>query len=187
MSNQGLVKRSLSPLFTIHCLCTLLIGIAVSGCSRPNPEPEKLDPIYLDLKAEETQALAAAEALTEEIATAKAELAKLPPRDPGRRKAEQDLKNKAAQLVQFEQLILYYKIRSKQRVAYAREEYLKAFDANQPWPKPEDFEAYKNSKKLRSIDKNWSSRVPKQNRYNKIPEAEIKKALEESQKPAKGH
>ncbi|HRK06337.1 MAG TPA: hypothetical protein PLZ57_01090 [Pseudobdellovibrionaceae bacterium] len=163
----------------------LLVSLLLVGCSRPHPEPEKLDPIYLDLKAEESKAQTAAEALAEEIKLGKEELAKLPPRDPGRRKAEQDLRNQASQLVQIEQMQQYYQIRAKQRVAYARDEYLKAFERNQPWPKPEDFEAYKKSKQLQSIDKNWGSRVPKQTRYNRKPEAEIKKQLEEAQKATK--
>lgn len=163
----------------------ILVAWLVTGCSRPHPEPEKLDPIYLDLKAEESKAQTAAEALADEIKIGKEELAKLPPRDPGRRKAEQDLRNQTSQLIQIEQMQQYYQIRAKQRVAYARDEYLKAFERNQPWPKPEDFEAYKKSKQLQSIDKNWSSRVPKQTRYNRKPETEVKKQLEEAQKAAK--
>jgi hypothetical protein len=163
-------------------IALLSLLTCLSACSRPNPEPEKLDPIYLDLKAEEAKAQTAVEVLSEEIKAAKDELAKLPPRDPGRRKAEQDLRNRASQLVQVEQMQLYYQIRAKQRVAYAREEYLKAFERDQPWPKPEDFDAYKKSKELRAVDKNWGSRVPKQTRYNKTPEADVKKQLEDAQK-----
>jgi hypothetical protein len=163
----------------------LLASLLLAGCSRPHPEPEKLDPIFLDLKAEEAKAQTAAEALAEEIKLGKEELATLPPRDPGRRKAEQDLRNQTSQLIQIEQMQQYYQIRAKQRAAYAREEYLKAFERSQPWPKPEDFEAYKKSKQLQTIDKNWGSRVPKQTRYNRKPEAEIKQQLEEAQKTTK--
>lgn len=157
------------------------------GCSRPNPTPELIDPIYRDLEEKASLSKTEAEKVSEEIKSTKEELDKLPPRDPSSRKLHQDLKNKEAKLIQLEQQALYYEIRAEKRRSYAREDYLKAFSAGKPWPNPESKEVYELVEKLRSAPKEWSKSVPKTDRYNRKSVDEKRKEIEERAKAtAKG-
>lgn len=161
-----------------------LIFLILAACSRPNPQPELLDPIYSDLQQRSAVAKAAAESMKEEIKKAKDELEKLPARDPSKRKAQQDISRKELQFVVAEQDGLYFEVRAQQRKDFAREAYLKAFNAGKPWPDPKDFEAYKLQRKLAESPREWNSRVPKTERYNKKSDADLRKELDEKLKAA---
>jgi len=162
----------------------ILTGL-LSGCSRPNPTPELTDPIYLDLSSRGSLAKAASESVKEEIKTLRAELEALPPRDTNRRKVQQDLRQKETRLMVADQEALYFEIRAQQRKDYARKEYLEAFNADQPWPKPEDFEAYKAQRRLQDSPREWNSRLKKSERYNKKSADEMRSELDEKLKTSK--
>ena len=162
----------------------LLTGL-LSGCSRPNPTPELKDPIYLDLSNRGAIAKAASESMQEEIKTLRADLEALPPRDPSRRKMQQDLTKKETQLMVADQEALYFEIRSQQRKEFARTEYLEAFHAEKPWPNPEDFEAYKAQRRLQDAPREWNSRLKKTDRYNKKSAEDMREELDEKLKTTK--
>jgi hypothetical protein len=159
----------------------------ISGCSRPNPTPEKVDPIYLDLIGRSSVAKAAAETTKEEIIKLREDLAALPARDPSRRKLQQDLSKKETQMMVADQEALYFEIRAQQRMAYARKAYLEAFDRGEKWPDPKDFEAYKLQRRLEDAPREWNARLQKTERYNRKSEKELRDELDAKLKPAKGH
>ena len=160
------------------------LSVALASCSKPNPEPEKLDPIYNDLLARQAASTSAAGAKKQEIKSVEAELASLPPRDPTRKKTLENLRRAERQLMVAEQEALFYQIRAESRQAAARDEYRKAFRSGETWPKPEDFENYKAAIKLRDGPREWNQRVPKTGRYNKKTDEELKKEFEERLKAA---
>ncbi len=163
-------------------LITATLGLVIamlSACSRPNPNPELIDPIYGDLVQRTSVAKAGAESKKEEIIRIKGELAELPPRDPTRRKLQEDLSKNEMLLIVAEQEGLYYEIRAEQRKAYARAQYIKAFEAGNPWPDPKDFETYKIQRKLRDSPREWTGRAGKTGRYNKKSADEIRRELDE--------
>lgn len=159
----------------------------ISGCSRPNPTPEKLDPIYLDLMSRSSVAKAAAETTKEEILQLREDLAALPARDPSRRKYQQDISKKETQLMVADQEALYFEIRAEQRREYARKAYLEAFNRGEKWPDPKDFEAYKLQRRLEDAPREWNSRLQKTERYNRKSEKELRDELDAKLKPTKGH
>lgn len=163
-------------------LCTMFF----SACSRPNPTPEVLDPIYNDLLQRSALAKTAAESAKSEVKSLKEQLLNLPARDITRKKLQQDLSKKEMQVMVAEQESLYYEIRAGQRKKYAREEYLKAFDKGQPWPDPKDFETYKLERKLRDAPREWSNKIPKTDRYNRKSAEEMRKELDEKLKASSG-
>lgn len=164
---------------------TLAVFTMVSiGCSRPNPTPELTDPIFSDLSQRSAVAKAAAESKKGEIKKLREELDALPARDLARKKTQEDITNKEHLMLAAEQEALYFEIRANQRKAYARDEYLKAFDKGQPWPDPKDFETYKLQRKLRDAPREWGSKIPKTDRYNKKSVSEVRKDIEEKQKKA---
>ena len=81
------------------------------GCSRPNPNPELIDPIYGDLIQRGAVARAGAESKKGEIKTLRAELEALPARDTARKKTADDITNKEHLMLAAEQEALYYDIR----------------------------------------------------------------------------
>lgn len=170
--------------FTIAVAC---LAIAFSaGCSRPNPTPELIDPIYADLGQRSQVAKAAAETKKEEIKNLRKELAELPARDLGRKKTLEDITKNEHLMMAAEQEALYYEIRQNQRKAYAREQYNKAFEKGETWPDPKDFETYKLQRKLKDAPREWSAKLPKTDRYNKKTQAEVRKEIDEKFKTAAG-
>ena len=183
MVNQKNVIRITNRALWLVAFIVLSI-FSSSGCSRPNPTPEILDPIYADLNQKTALSKAEAEKTKKELETAREDFSKLQPRDPSRKKALQDIKKKEDLLVQLEQQSLYYEIRAEKRREHARQEYSKAYEADKPWPNPDDFAAYKLSEKLRTAPRDWGTRVPKTDRYNRKGAEFDKKKLEESLKNA---
>jgi hypothetical protein len=163
-----------------------LVMIGNFGCSRPNPTPELIDPIYADLLQRSAVAKAGAETKKAEIKKLKEELAELPARDPTKRKLQENLSKNEMLLVVADQEGLYYEIRAEQRKAYARDEYLKAFEAGKPWPEPKDFEIYKIQRKLRDSPREWTGKADRTGRYNRKTPEEQRKALEEKLKSEPG-
>lgn len=159
-----------------------IVSACLMGCSRPNANPELLDPIYADLLQRGNVAKAAAESKKGEIKTLKKDLANLPPRETSRKKMLEDITSKERLLIAAEQEALYYEIRSKQRKAYAQDEYSKAFHKGAPWPDPEDFTVYKLQRKLKDAPREWSSKIPKTDRYNRKSQADVRKNIDEKQK-----
>lgn len=104
-----------------------------------------------------------------EIETLRAQLEKMAPNDPLRKRTVREIYRREKNLVQHQQRILYFQIRAEQRKDFAREEYLRSFYAEKPWPRPEDIEAYKKQKKIADASRNWSDRVPQLKRHIKQP------------------
>lgn len=159
--------RSELHIFVLRVALIALISLVLSGCKKPMENPETRDPIYSALLSDKSAYKGAAEAEKKTIAELEAEIAKLGPRDQIKKPKIRELYTRKKNLEQMEQQALYFEIRAEQRKAHAREEYLKAFHADKPWPDPAEFEAYKRAKKLRQASKNWDDRVPKSDRYSK--------------------
>jgi hypothetical protein len=141
------------------------------GCSKPHPQPELLDPIYADLVSRSNVSKAAAHQANAELVRARESLATAPPRDPTRRKLQQDISKHLNRITVADQEAIYYEVRANQRRDYARSEYLKAYNRGESWPNPADFEAYKTQKRLQEAPRDWGAHLKKTNRYNhKSPE-----------------
>jgi hypothetical protein len=194
MTNQRILRKPrreqddyLTPLGFGALFAIFILASLVSGCSRPNPKPETMDPIYQDLVARSGTAKAAAESAKEEIKRLKEELSTLPPRDPSRRKVQQDLSRKETHLLVADQEALYYEIRATQRKEYARTAYLEAFNRGAKWPDPKDYETYRLQRTLEDSPREWNARLQKTERYNRKSEKEIRDELEAKLKPPTGH
>ncbi|CAN5382801.1 hypothetical protein BH10BDE1_BH10BDE1_22190 [soil metagenome] len=182
---MGAQSTQNSKTWIITTTLGLVIGF-ISGCSRPNPTPELIDPIYADLVQRSAVAKAGAETKKAEIKKIKADLAELPARDPTKRKLQEDLSKNEMLLVVADQEGLYYEIRAQQRKAYARDEYIRAFDAGKTWPDPKDFEIYKIQRKLRDSPREWTGKTEKTGRYNRKTAEEQRKSLDDKLKAEPG-
>jgi hypothetical protein len=53
----------------------------------------------------------------------------------------------------------FLKIHLNSRKIYARKSYLKAFNAGEEWPNPQEFKDYKIHNKLQSATRDWGQRL----------------------------
>ena len=162
---------------------------SLSGCRKENPNPELLDPIYLDLKSIHKEYL-------QKITTGEAEL----------KEALKSLKQASVhskelfiakrtvtkikdQLKKDVQMAHYYKIRTERRRIEGRTSYKSAFRAKKRWPDPSEYASYVAHKRLREINLNWNSRVPKlfKQNPNYSPETSAKSADSEAAPSSEGH
>lgn len=151
-----------------------LIFATLSGCERPIPNPETLDPIFSELNKSKSDALTAAEAEKARIQELKTQRENLPARDPMRKRLMREIYDRERALTYHEQKALYFEIRAEQRKQFGRSEYLNAFNEGQKWPDPKEFQAFKRIQELDRASRNWSDRVPTLSRHKK-PHPELDK------------
>lgn len=143
--------------------------LVLAGCKEPVPNPELRDPIYADLKAQLAATLSDVEAEKKSIEELETTMPKMDVRTAEIKQARRQLSSHTKKLSQLTQMKEYYEIRLEQRKSFVEKDYLRAFEADQPWPNPDEFDRYKVVKKLRTADRNWDSRVPKLTRNLKKP------------------
>lgn len=146
---------------TINFYILFLAFISLMGCKSKNPNPEFLDPIFLDYQSQYKDQLKEAESLPKQIEAAEKELEETPPRSTERVVAQRALKKLKKQYEEATQKANFYKIRMEKRRIHSKIAYEKAFLKDEPWPNPKEYKAYQQNKKLRNANMNWNSRVPK--------------------------
>jgi len=131
------------------------------GCKKENPNPELLDPIYLDLVKDHGEKLKELETERKSTEGLIKDLNKALPRTSGLKNAKKAISKNLKNMTRLEQLVKYYEIRKEHRRLLARKNYRIAFHKGEVWPDPSEKEAYFTNKRLKSADMNWQSRVPK--------------------------
>jgi hypothetical protein len=129
--------------------------------------PETIDPIYSDLENERKIAQAAADAEQKKIQELSGKLKAMEPRSTEKSQSLREISKHQHLLTTYKQQAEYFEIRRDQRKDFARDQYLRAFEAEKPWPNPEEFAEYKKIKQLRGASRSWDDRVPKTDRYNR--------------------
>lgn len=157
-------------------LTILLFSIfAIAGCRKEDPNPELLDPIYVDL---DKRANDAQKGLDDEIkkqADLKVAVEKAEPNTLDLKNAERDLAKSEHAAIFLEQNARYYRIRAKRRALVDKITYKDAFNRKQPWPDPHEYSDYLVNIRLNEVNLNWNARVPKlQDRLTK-PTAKAEK------------
>ena len=150
----------------------------LSSCKQPIEHPESLDPIYSDLSAQAAGLKAKVETQKKKIEDLRLKLEKYEPRDQEAKRTAHEIENIQRGTLQIEQEVQYFEIRAEQRRIYDKESYLKAFNADQPWPPKDDFKEYEKTKKLRNASRDWSKSVPVDTSHNRPVEDKKKKKEE---------
>ncbi|MCH2532982.1 MAG: hypothetical protein MK008_00910 [Bdellovibrionales bacterium] len=146
---------------TINFYILFLLFLSIIGCKSKNPNPEFLDPIFLDYQSQYKEFSKEAESLPKQIESAQEELKEAAPRSTEKVVARRALKKLKSQHETAKQKAEYFKIRMEKRRIHSKIAYEKAFYNDEPWPDPKEYKAYQQNKKLRSANMNWNSRVPK--------------------------
>ena len=149
-----LLKKLLSTMF----LVTFLVACKEEP---PNPTPELLDPIYLDIQTQRDSkanfleiSKKSLKQTFEEWRTEPRVQQAVKKRKRGRYfKEQRDIRK-------LEQEVAYLDLALLSRKEKARRSYLKAFKAKKPWPDPNEYKVYKRLNELNSVSRRWDDRVP---------------------------
>lgn len=152
--HSNLWPRKLYLLFPI-ALATL------ASCSKPMKDPELLDPIYLDLKAQTKSYESQIKETEASISELKTELEKSEPQSSNPKRITKKIYQAQETKVRLEQMLKYTQIRIQNRKEYSRKLYLSRYKRNLPWPDPDVNMAYQTHKRLLASPKKWDARVPK--------------------------
>ncbi len=137
---------------------SLFLSQLLVSCSKPDPNPELSDPIYLDMKAQLTiveKSLVDAKA---KIAEGKSELNAAVPQTGQVKQAQKKLFQYEKLHDLYQQQIKYWLIRIQERGRQARLEYTSSRKSGTPWPNPKEFESYSSEKKLRLAKIQWDAK-----------------------------
>lgn len=135
-------------------LITILV-VSIVGCSRPDPNPELMDPIYSDLNSqlgETSRGIVEEEKKLEEHKKA---LSEVIPQTGQIKFATKRVFESEARIVKLKQEQQWLALRIEERKAYTKDKYLRAFKNKELWPDPAELEQYKLEKKLRSAKRTW--------------------------------
>lgn len=159
-------------------ILSLLMSFIVVGCDKPNPEPEKIDPIYADIQSKLAEVNSQLKVAEKDLADKRKDLEKVIPQTGQNKFAQKRVEDSAAALDKLNQMKLYWELKLKTRKHWARQEYLKAFNKKEVWPNPQEIEEYRAQKKLEESSRTWDA---------KKRVADYSKPAEKPKKEGSGH
>lgn len=134
----------------------ILVSFVFVGCNKPNPHPELLDPVYMDIKKDlDDQEKVVAEALSA-LKEKKTDLQVAKPQTGQLKWAQKRLSEADDRYTKAVQRLEFLKIKLESRYNYSRKSYIVAFRKKSSWPDPKEQEEYFQTKKLRQSPKFWS-------------------------------
>lgn len=162
----------------------LSLALMAIACKKPLENPELIDPIYKDLGTELSSAKGSLAAEEKSVKELQDKIKALPPRDIGRIGMQKELIATEKKVVQLRQNVIYFEVRREQRLKFVQESYMRAFEADKPWPDPNEYAEYKKIKQLRAAPRQWDARVPKLTRHlKKAPTAQAPASDNKPQTP----
>ncbi len=142
----------------IIILTSALIGV---GCSSEDPRPEQRDPIFKDLSGRQAAHAQALKEGEKQMTELKKDLDRAEPHSLELKNAARDIADMQRRMLREEELERFYRIRAERRRLVGRQEYKRAFAEGKEWPDPSEYSDYLLNIRLRTVDLNWSSRVPR--------------------------
>jgi hypothetical protein len=137
----------------------LLFFIILSGCNRPDPHPERRDPIYKDIESSLRLSEKRVESIQKELASSKEQIQSAKPQTGETKTRWSAYFDAEKRLEKAQQEQLYYSVRLDSRKKEAQRAYLKSLETSSPWPDPNELEAYQRDKRLREAPRNWDDRL----------------------------
>lgn len=150
---------------------------ALSACEKPNPEPEKLDPVYDDMLKQAAAVGSDIANFKSQLEENKAILKKVEPQTGQIKYAQKHVYQMSDIIEKLEQKKRYWEIRAENRKKRDQTEYLKAYKEKKPWPPPEELIEYRASLKKENPNLHWS--------YEKRM-SELGLKIQKKEKPAEG-
>lgn len=143
---------------TLRLVFLLIFSLIFMACDKPNPEPEKLDPIYADIQTKAGSYTSQIKTAEKNFEDAKKELEKVAPQTGQIKFAQKRVDDADAALRKLQQMQMYWELKLKSREKWAREQYMKAYNKKEAWPNPEEYQEYLSQKKLEEAPSNWDAK-----------------------------
>lgn len=155
----------------------LLIFLFLAGCEKPDSTPEIRDPIYQDMKSEESRVQKEIDGKIKELEGIKTSQLELPDSDYQKKLNRDEIFRLGNEITRLNQMKEYFRISAESRQIYARKQYLEYYKAGkaESWPPAETKEQYETQKKLSQTPKSWTRGVA-----NKAPAKKPEKKAESS-------
>ncbi len=144
--------------------------ISTVACKSEHPNPELLDPIYLDMKSSRDRLEKELEAEIKARELAAETIQATAPNTIELKLARKEWQTATEKVDFLRQKLHFEKIRTKRRYVEARRDYKIAFEAGSEWPDPNEFSNYKANKRLKEASRDWNRRVPRLS--SRIPASE---------------
>jgi hypothetical protein len=143
------------------CGVAALSILFLTGCKTEDPNPELLDPVYVDLDKRANDFKKAYDEQVKMQDEARATIEKSDPNTLELRNARADLLKSEHKALDFDQKARYFEIRAKRRLYVDRLTYKEALAKNKVWPDPKEYSEYLVNMRLQDAPRNWNIRVPK--------------------------
>ena len=143
---------------TLFRLLFILCVLTLSACDKPNPEPEKIDPIYTDIQARLASVTSQIKSAEKDLEDKKKDVAAAVPQTGQIKFAQKRVHEAENALAKLNQLKEYWELRVESRKKWAREYYLKAYEKKEVWPDPQEIEEYQAQKKLEEAPSAWNAK-----------------------------
>jgi len=128
----------------------------ILGCSKPNPNPELLDPIYLDIQSELGAKESALKTAEELLKQREEEEKSVVPQTGQIKFARKRLYDAEKSIERLKQEIKYLELRLQSRKREAKQTYITAYHDKKPWPNPSEWQTYQEKKKVMSDRGPWN-------------------------------
>lgn len=129
--------------------------LSLVGCNKPDPNPEKKDPIYSDLIARASAVTAELNAERKALQDHEKTLTEVIPQTGQIKYAKKRVYETQEKIQKLEQEEQYLKLKILDRARVAKKSYLAAFKEGKSWPDPAEYESYRTEMKLRSAKTAW--------------------------------
>jgi hypothetical protein len=142
----------------LKIICFALILMFFTGCDKPNPEPEKLDPIYSELEKEAANVENEMKKAEKDLEGFEKDAKAVVPQTGQRKYAEKRVFEAKDKLEKLSQQKKYWEIKLESRKNWDRSHYLSAYNKKETWPDPKEFEEYQIQRKLELAPRNWDAK-----------------------------
>lgn len=132
--------------------------IFVVSCNKPDPEPEKKDPIYADLQAELQNTQKQIADVSTTLKDQESELEKVTPQTGKIKYAQKRVFGTQKQIDLLKQQEKYWTIRIDERARFIRRKSMDAFKEGKTYDAGPEYQEYLVEKRLRRAKLNWDAR-----------------------------
>lgn len=140
---------------SMKILAALILIFLVTGCNKPDPNPQLQDPIYNDLKQTVNALEGLVQAEEKSLEGFEKELSEVIPQTGQIKYAQKRVQETKERLGRLRQEKTYYELKTEAQERISKKSYTKAFQKGEKWPNPRDWEVYQAEKRLRTAKKTW--------------------------------
>lgn len=153
---------------TLRILIIFFVIIWISACNKPDPEPEKKDPIYADLQAELGISQREIAEVEKQLSDYRSDLERVKPQTGKIKYAQKRYFETEKALDMLKQREKYWKIRIEERARFVRQKSMEAYQQGRKWESGNEYEEYLAEKRLRRAKLVWDARQRREDALKEI-------------------